>query len=90
MAFRTSTQARAAAHGSWAKTPDRSKRTEPARAARLANLERQVDPDGLMTPGDRRKAAENLRMQRLLEASQKGVDRRAAKRAEAKRKAGAS
>jgi hypothetical protein len=87
LAFRTSTQARAAAHGSWAKTPDRAERTRPGREAARAKRELEVDPDGLMTPGDRRKAAENLRKQRLLEASQKGVDRRQAKRAEAKRKA---
>jgi hypothetical protein len=87
MAFKSKSPARAAAHGSWVKTPDRAARTAPARAAMQAKREREVDPDGVMSPADRAKAAENLRMQQLLKASQKGVDRRQAKRAEAKRRA---
>lgn|GEM_PF-3805447 len=90
--------ARAAAHESWAKTPDRTARTEAARAAALAKLETEVDPDGLMSPLDRRKAAENLRKARLLRAAQKSADDRAfrreadraARRAAAKRAAGES
>jgi hypothetical protein len=83
MPFKSKNAARAAAHGSWVKTPDRSARTAPARAAMQAKREREVDPDGLMTPQDRAKAAENLRMKQLLVASQKAVDRRQAKRAAA-------
>lgn len=79
-------QARAAAHESWAQTPDRAARTEAARAAALLKLEAEVDPDGVMSPSDRRKAAENLRKARLLRAAQKSADDRAFRR-EAKRAA---
>ena len=80
MGFRTSTQARAAAHLSWAKTPDRDARTAPGREAALAKLEAEVDPDGRMSPKDRRKAAMNAQKARMLSMSQKGVDARQAKR----------
>ena len=88
MPFRTRTQARAAVHQSWANTPDRAARTAAAREAYRARLEAEVDPDGLMKPRDRAKAAENLRKARLLKASQKGVDARQARRKAAREKAG--
>jgi hypothetical protein len=81
MPFRTSTQARAAAHASWAKTPDRAART---REAALAKFEREVDPDRKMSAGDRRKAAVNAQKARMNAMSQKGVDARQRKRAAAK------
>ncbi len=80
MAFRTRTQARAAAHESWARTPDRTARTAAARAAAMAKLEAEVDPDRVMSPGDRRKAAENRRKAQLLLASQKAADERVFKK----------
>lgn len=55
------TKARIAAHTSWAKTPDRSRRTAPARQAALERFERLVDPDGRMTPQQREQAAESAR-----------------------------
>jgi hypothetical protein len=67
--FRTKTQAAAAAHESWAATPDRSARTLAAREAYLAKLEAQVDPDGVMSDADRRKAAANKRKANLLWAA---------------------
>ncbi len=76
MAFRTRTQARAAAHESWARTTNRAARTAAAREAAMAKIEREVDPDGVMSPGDRRKAAENRRKAQLLLASQKAADER--------------
>ncbi len=79
MPFRTSSQARAAVHTSWARTPDRAARTAPAREARLAKLEAEVDPDHKMSPADRRKAVVNAEKARLLVMSQKGVDARRAK-----------
>jgi hypothetical protein len=86
--FRTSLQATYAANYSWAKTTDRTARTEKARAAALANLEKTVDPDGLMSAGDRKKAAENLRKARLQAAAQRSADkRRGRKRSEADRAA---
>ena len=50
-----------AAHESWAKTPDRSARTAPARAALLARFERDVDPDGLLLADERERRAEHAR-----------------------------
>lgn len=50
-----------AAHESWAKTPDRSARTAPARAALLARFERDVDPDGLLLADERARRAEHAR-----------------------------
>lgn len=53
--------ARAAAHASWAKTADRSARTASARRAALARFERQVDPDGLLDPDERKRRALSAR-----------------------------
>ncbi|ATD69183.1 MULTISPECIES: hypothetical protein [Gordonia] len=51
----------AAAHESWARTPDRAARTAAGRAAMLAKFEDEVDPDRTMTPAARAKAAESAR-----------------------------
>jgi hypothetical protein len=61
---------------SWAATPDRAARTLRAREAYLLKLETEVDPDGVMSDADRRKAAENKRRANLLWAAQKSADRR--------------
>lgn len=53
--------ARVAADESWAKTKDRAARTAPARAAAEDRFYKLVDPDGVMTPQDREKAAGNAR-----------------------------
>jgi hypothetical protein len=53
--------ARIAVHTSWANTVDRTARTAPATAASMARFEKQVDPDGVMDPQTRAKAAENAR-----------------------------
>lgn len=50
-----------AAHESWAQTPDRTARTEPARRAMFEKFEKQVDPDGALLPAERAKRAENAR-----------------------------
>jgi hypothetical protein len=88
MPFRSSTQARAAAHSSWARTPDRAARTAKAREAAVAKFERDVDPDGVMSPADRRKAAVNAQRAHMYAMSQKGVDKRKAKRANSQQRAG--
>ena len=44
---------RIGAHVSWARTPDRTKRTQPARDAFDARFEREVDPDGTLDPVER-------------------------------------
>lgn len=54
-------QARAAAHVRWAGTADRTAATAPARAALEARFEREVDPDGLLPPGERIRRAEHAR-----------------------------
>lgn len=66
--------ARIAAHESWARTPDHAKRTQPVRSGFPARFERQVYPDGTLTPEERqRRAASAMRahMQRLARRSAK-------------------
>jgi hypothetical protein len=53
--------ARLAAHESWAWTTDPSARTEPARRALLERFEREVDPDGLLSPAERARRAGHAR-----------------------------
>lgn len=74
-----------AANESWAKTPDRSARTAPARAALMAKFENQADPDGVLLPAERARRAESLRkahFQRLALRSVKARQARAAAGAE--------
>jgi hypothetical protein len=52
---------RRAAHISWANTPDPSARTAPARAAFDARFEREVDPDGVLPPAERKRRAAHAR-----------------------------
>jgi hypothetical protein len=53
-----STRARIGAYESWARTEDRTARTWPARKAALDRFEREVDPEGVLTPQERAKRAE--------------------------------
>ncbi|HET6920509.1 MAG TPA: hypothetical protein VFI46_13735 [Jiangellaceae bacterium] len=53
--------ARIGAHESWARTPDRAARTAPGRAAFFDRFEREVDPDGVLTPAERARRAEHAR-----------------------------
>ncbi|WP_439377439.1 hypothetical protein [Amycolatopsis lexingtonensis] len=66
-------QTRAAAHRSWARTPDRTRRTAPAREAADARFEREVDPDGFMTPQARALAADSARTAFYQEIARKSV-----------------
>ncbi len=50
---------RLGAHLSWARTADRAARTRPARQAFLARFDRQVDPDGQLSPEERAVRAEH-------------------------------
>ena len=50
-----------AAHESWAKCDDRSARTAKARKAALDRFEKEVDPEGVLTPAERAKRAEHAR-----------------------------
>jgi hypothetical protein len=54
-------RAQAAAHASWAATPDRTSRTSRGRAAFMARFEDEVDPERTMTPTARAQAAESAR-----------------------------
>lgn len=53
--------ARLAAHESWANTADPAARTAPARRAMLDRFERQVDPDGVLSPAERARRAGHAR-----------------------------
>lgn len=61
---------------SWAKTPDRSARTLPARMASLARFERQVDPDNQLAPAERAKRAEFARKAYFAELALKSAQAR--------------
>ena len=74
-----SMRAQIAAHESWARTPDRSARTAAARRAAEARFERQVDPEGKLTPQERAWRAEHARkahMQRMALRSAQARKRR--------------
>jgi hypothetical protein len=58
--------ARIAAEISWARTPDRSARTRPAREAFLKRFEREVDPEGKLPPDERRRRAEHAKRAYML------------------------
>lgn len=63
-----------AADISWSRTENRTLRTAPALAARIAKCEREVDPDGVLPADERARRAHNLfraKMRRLSLASAK-------------------
>jgi hypothetical protein len=55
----TSVRHQIAVHESWARTVDRSARTQPARDALRAKFEAEVDPAGVMDPATKAKAVES-------------------------------
>lgn len=55
------TIARIASHTSWARTPDRTARTQPARSRFRDRFYEQVDPDGVLAPDERERRAESAR-----------------------------
>lgn len=54
-------RARIAAHARWAQTTDSTAATASARAAFLSRFDRQVDPEGVLSPGERGRRAEHAR-----------------------------
>lgn len=52
---------RIAAHSSWANTADPAARTANARKAASDRFERQVDPEGLLSPAERTRRADHAR-----------------------------
>jgi hypothetical protein len=56
-----SLRGRMAAHSRWARTPDRSGATAPARRGFAARFEREVDPEGKLPREVRARLAESAR-----------------------------
>lgn len=50
-----------AAHIRWANTVDRAAAMEPARRGLADKFEHEADPEGVLSPAERAKRAENLR-----------------------------
>jgi hypothetical protein len=73
-------RARAAAHASWAKTPDRAARTAPGTRAFLDRFERQVDPEGKLPPELRKQMAQNARTAYMLRLARLSAEARRRKR----------
>lgn len=71
--------ARIASHVSWSKTEDRAARTAPANRAFMARFEKQVDPDGVLSPEERAKRAESAKKAYFLQLGRKSAKVRAAK-----------
>jgi len=71
--------ARLAAHESWARTPDRTARTAPARQAALDRFEQQVDPSGTLDPAERARRAEHARKAYFTRLALKSAQARRAK-----------
>src|SRR5690554_4885023 len=74
----------------WAEEPDRTAATAPAREALWRRFEQQADPDGTLTPEERRKRAEALRRAHLRRMSARSAQVRAErkrKRLEAEKRA---
>jgi len=78
-----SAQRRAAAHSSWAKTPDRAARMSAAWAGQWEGFLRRADPDGVMEPAAREAAAEQLRKAHYAEITRRSLASRRARAAEA-------
>lgn len=69
-------RAQLAAHESWARTEDRTARTAPARDAFMARFERQVDPDGVLSPQERTIRAEHAKKAHFLRLALKSAQAR--------------
>jgi hypothetical protein len=64
---------RIAAEISWSRTDDRSARTRPARQKFLQRFEREVDPDGVLPPDERRRRAEHAKRAYMLRLAKRAV-----------------
>ncbi|HTM85482.1 MAG TPA: hypothetical protein VL179_11405, partial [Mycobacterium sp.] len=76
-AARRSRRARIAAHASWAATPNRAARTAAGTEAFLRRFERQVDPDGVLAPQERRRMAIHARTAYMLQLAERSARARA-------------
>lgn len=64
---------RIAAEISWARTVDRAARTRPARQAFLKKFEKEVDPDGNLSPEERQLRAEHALRAHMLRIRKRGI-----------------
>lgn len=64
------------AHVRWSRTADRSAATAAARAAALSRFEREVDPDGVLTPEERAVRAKHAKAAHMRRLSMAGVKAR--------------
>jgi hypothetical protein len=69
----TSLRRAAAAHESWARTPDRRARTAPATAGFLEKFAREIDPDNTLPPEERHRRAVSARRAYYLRLSAKAL-----------------
>ena len=69
---------RIAAEISWSRTRDRSARTRPARQKFLQRFEREVDPNGVLPPEERRRRAEHAKRAYMLHLAKRAVAARKA------------
>lgn len=74
-------RARIGAHQSWANTADRKARVAPARRGFMERFEKQVDPDGVLDPAERRRRADSALKAHMTQLALKSVKSRARKRA---------
>jgi hypothetical protein len=75
-----SRRARIAAHASWATTTDRTARTAAATAAFCERFERQVDPDGNLSPEHRAIQARHARIAYMLQLAERSAQARRRRR----------
>lgn len=77
-------RATAAAQARWARVGDRKAAVAPARRGFLARFEKQVDPDGVLSPAERARRAEAAMKSHMalmsLKASQKAERERRRKK----------
>lgn len=67
---------RIAAEISWARTVDRSARTRPGRQAFLKKFEKEVDPDGKLSPEERQLRAEHALRAHMLQLAKRATTAR--------------
>jgi hypothetical protein len=60
---------------SWSRTYDPSARTRPVRQEFLQRFEREIDPDGVLPPDERRRRAEHTKHAFVLRLAQAGRER---------------
>lgn len=66
-----SMRARLAAHSLWAKVEDPRAHTAPARKAAMDRFEREVDPEGTLSPEERARRAEHAKKAYFLKLAMK-------------------